>query len=322
MNAMNTKEWREKVKAKHNYRCAVCGETEMLETHHVLPKSHYDDLEYDTDNGIALCVMCHRAVHRHGNPRLRGLGRGKTKSISAKMPEEIGKWEFIAVFKYITQNLCPRKLSISEFFLGYELFNNSYKLSKERFLSILKCIGDRTSGEVISFINGEEIKVNPLAMEFPDSPEAEAEIMIRIASMKFKGISTLFGTIPRKITNKIQLFEKRKLMTKIAVLDKIDATNGWRVYAPEYFEELSKIYNGEIEKEANNELERWIEECCDLTDKNSWTPTRELYESWLEYKDSNEHRYDAVQKFGAKLSSFCTPLRKNVVRGFSGIRLR
>lgn len=321
MIAANTHEWRERVKARYSHRCAVCGETEMLETHHVLPKASYAELEYDTDNGIALCVMCHRAVHRYGNPRLRGLGRGKAKSATTKMPREIGKWEFIAVFKYLTQNLCPRKLSVSEFFLGYEMFSSKRNLSKERFLGILKCICDRTSGEVISFINDEELKVNPLAMEFPDSPEAEAEIMVRLPSMKFKGVSTLFGTIPGKIANKIQLFDARKIMTKISVLDKIDATKGWRDYAPEYYEELSKICEEESVRNAGNDFARWIKDCC-VMDKNSWTPTRVLYESWMEYKDPDVFEYDAVQKFGAKLGSYCVAKRKCGVRGFSGVRLR
>ena len=39
-------------------RCAVCGSTENLNAHHLLPRQH-ESTRYDLRNGIALCVTHH-----------------------------------------------------------------------------------------------------------------------------------------------------------------------------------------------------------------------------------------------------------------------
>lgn len=63
-------EWKKKVKLIFNNKCALCGKTEMLNAHHLLPKN---ELKYrwDIKNGIALCPNCHRfsfQISAHQNP--------------------------------------------------------------------------------------------------------------------------------------------------------------------------------------------------------------------------------------------------------------
>ncbi len=44
-------------------RCVICGETQGLDAHHILPKSKYPTLQTKLGNGITLCRRCHRLVH-------------------------------------------------------------------------------------------------------------------------------------------------------------------------------------------------------------------------------------------------------------------
>ena len=47
--------WSKAVKAKYNYRCAVCYTTEGLESHHVVHRRQCGILRNDIENGICLC---------------------------------------------------------------------------------------------------------------------------------------------------------------------------------------------------------------------------------------------------------------------------
>lgn len=59
--------WSEGVKAKDGYICTHpgCGETEriMLESHHIIPRSEREELQYNLDNGETLCLWHH--AYRH-----------------------------------------------------------------------------------------------------------------------------------------------------------------------------------------------------------------------------------------------------------------
>ncbi len=63
-------EWRTKVFVRDNYTCQLCGSrsgqgtTVKLQAHHLLDFCNYKDLRLDIDNGITLCVSCHRGFHR------------------------------------------------------------------------------------------------------------------------------------------------------------------------------------------------------------------------------------------------------------------
>jgi 5-methylcytosine-specific restriction endonuclease McrA len=64
------KEWREQVKAIYNNKCAICGETKMLNAHHIIPKE-IKEFRWDIDNAIALCPKHHRfgfKISAHQNP--------------------------------------------------------------------------------------------------------------------------------------------------------------------------------------------------------------------------------------------------------------
>jgi hypothetical protein len=57
------KEWREKVFARDNFTCRKCGKSgEYLNAHHIKPFALFPDLRLDINNGITLCVLCHKTV--------------------------------------------------------------------------------------------------------------------------------------------------------------------------------------------------------------------------------------------------------------------
>ena len=55
--------WRFRVLHESFNRCAICGSTENLHAHHIIPISHSQEHEFDPRNGIALCERCHHLVH-------------------------------------------------------------------------------------------------------------------------------------------------------------------------------------------------------------------------------------------------------------------
>lgn len=56
--------WRKNVLRSHDYKCALCGATSNLHTHHIKKFSDVPELARDKDNGICLCAKCHMGIHR------------------------------------------------------------------------------------------------------------------------------------------------------------------------------------------------------------------------------------------------------------------
>ena len=60
------KSWRTKVFERDDYTCQICNERGFeLHPHHIKQKCDFPDLIFDVDNGIALCVDCHRSRGVH-----------------------------------------------------------------------------------------------------------------------------------------------------------------------------------------------------------------------------------------------------------------
>lgn len=47
-------------------KCTACGSKEILQAHHILPRSLFPDKMYDVDNGICLCEKCHKKTDTYG----------------------------------------------------------------------------------------------------------------------------------------------------------------------------------------------------------------------------------------------------------------
>ncbi len=62
--------WALSIKERDNFKCVICGSTERLNSHHILPRELHDT-KLDISNGITLCCKHHlfsREISAHNNP--------------------------------------------------------------------------------------------------------------------------------------------------------------------------------------------------------------------------------------------------------------
>jgi len=63
--------WRISVYQNDNYTCRICGEIGgNLNAHHILPYAKFPDDRFNVDNGMTLCVECHKKLHKHEEIRM------------------------------------------------------------------------------------------------------------------------------------------------------------------------------------------------------------------------------------------------------------
>ena len=76
------KRWRKQVLARAEYLCCARGPhclVSATEAHHLIPVAEHPELEYDSDNGVALCTACHAEITAQEN-------RARQAVRSAKRP--------------------------------------------------------------------------------------------------------------------------------------------------------------------------------------------------------------------------------------------
>jgi len=69
MGRVEYKNWRRSVFSIDNYLCLKCAtKGAKINAHHIKSWEDYPESRYDINNGITLCVKCHREIHR--GPRI------------------------------------------------------------------------------------------------------------------------------------------------------------------------------------------------------------------------------------------------------------
>lgn len=59
------KNWRRSVFERDNYTCRSCGARGCrLNAHHIKAYAFFPDLRYEVTNGLTLCEICHKAIHK------------------------------------------------------------------------------------------------------------------------------------------------------------------------------------------------------------------------------------------------------------------
>jgi len=59
------KEWRNRVFERDDYKCQKCGTRGVvLNAHHTREWALYPHLRYDLNNGVTLCIDCHKKCHK------------------------------------------------------------------------------------------------------------------------------------------------------------------------------------------------------------------------------------------------------------------
>lgn len=61
--------WRNEVLTRDHYICRQCGSQEEPHAHHIKLWAESEELRFETDNGLTLCVDCHERLH--GRPLWR-----------------------------------------------------------------------------------------------------------------------------------------------------------------------------------------------------------------------------------------------------------
>ena len=59
--------WRRTVFERDDYTCQMCYRRGCrINAHHIKSYAYYPDLRYVINNGVTLCEVCHKAVHKKG----------------------------------------------------------------------------------------------------------------------------------------------------------------------------------------------------------------------------------------------------------------
>lgn len=69
--AKELNQWRRRVYARDGYQCQECGikprKQGQLNAHHIKHWATHESLRFDINNGITVCIDCHKAIHARGN---------------------------------------------------------------------------------------------------------------------------------------------------------------------------------------------------------------------------------------------------------------
>ena len=60
----SSSKWARQIVKESDCKCNACGRREKIQAHHIMPFSLYPSLITNIENGAALCIDCHKNVHK------------------------------------------------------------------------------------------------------------------------------------------------------------------------------------------------------------------------------------------------------------------
>jgi hypothetical protein len=81
------REWKARVNVRDNYICQECGK-KGCEAHHIKSWYEFPELRFDVNNGITLCLDCHKTSKHGGRPKIKD-GKVVTFYLSFEVIEKI-----------------------------------------------------------------------------------------------------------------------------------------------------------------------------------------------------------------------------------------
>lgn len=84
--------WRKEVYRRDNYTCQRCnasGSGVVLNAHHILNFSEYEDLKFDVSNGITLCEKCHHVKYEGSFHSIYGVRNNNAEQLKEFLATEI-----------------------------------------------------------------------------------------------------------------------------------------------------------------------------------------------------------------------------------------
>ena len=87
------REWRERVFRRDNFICRNCGaqngvgKSVYLQAHHIRHVADEPSAAYDIDNGLTLCLDCHRTLHWGADRKRKSKATQKSKTTTVSVAD-------------------------------------------------------------------------------------------------------------------------------------------------------------------------------------------------------------------------------------------
>jgi transposase len=142
------RKWRGLVLERDDFNCQVCGSSDKLHVHHILPFKNYPQRRWDLNNGVTLCVLCHEKAHNRQFPDW----------LTGRVKEPNSKKDIVEVVEQKKFNVVKEELVELYMDMTIKQLSEYYGFSQETIRKKLKGYGvDRRSiGPKRIFMPGED----------------------------------------------------------------------------------------------------------------------------------------------------------------------